>query len=229
MVTNLEQARILLASGWPSRTVTLLGPHRAAREGNTKPMLYSTGPSHLRMFMDDVTFIAKKWIPPTQKHIRKIIAHLEDIKTNENILIHCRAGISRSTAIAIALLVYNGATPKQAFKYVNKLSPAMDPNELILTHADNELGLNGALLDEYDVWSGSHRRYLMNCIPRPRESVRYVDQKSFWVDPKNSAGSLSGVTSHNVKTDRSLQDYWEWDGFVADDTIPYTLDVTRSR
>jgi len=84
---------------------------------------------------------------PTEAHVASLVdfgrkmAPLEDW----GLLIHCEAGISRSSAAAITLLVSAGYSPPMAFGLVRKACPEMLPNRRMLRIADGLLGTGGKL------------------------------------------------------------------------------------
>jgi predicted protein tyrosine phosphatase len=150
-ITNLEMAQELIKRNWHDLAVTLLGPVRN-EFGRVKPTLYSSGVNHLRIVVDDIDFPMEGWIHPEPQHVEKLLAHTKNIKPNDNVLIHCRAGISRSTSASIITLVQHGATPKEAFDYVHSIRPQMFPNVLLLECADKVMGLKHALVNEMTRW-----------------------------------------------------------------------------
>lgn len=82
---------------------------------------------------------------PKLHHIKDIIKVFKEKEMSKgNILIHCQAGLCRSTATAISLLVMQGIKPSDAFELIHQQRPRMWPNELILKHFDTALGLTGA-------------------------------------------------------------------------------------
>ena len=90
---------------------------------------------------------------PSIHHIRHIIELFKIHNMHKgNVLIHCHAGISRSTAVAIGLLVMQGIAPEMAFKLIHDQRPRMWPNELILKHFDEALHLGNALVDADKKW-----------------------------------------------------------------------------
>ena len=88
--------------------------------------------------------------PPTAKEIKEILETVDYWQLNgeHKLLVHCSAGKSRSTAIAIALLVKAGMSPEDAVKKVKLLSPAMCPNRLMIELFDDAMGLGGSLITE---------------------------------------------------------------------------------
>lgn len=51
------------------------------------------------------------------------------ISKGNNVLVHCRAGVSRSASVVIAYLIrYYGMTPRDAYSYVKNRRPIINPN-----------------------------------------------------------------------------------------------------
>jgi len=166
-ITDLPQARKLLQAKWPTWAVTLLGPTKPWHRDHAT--LWSTGDNHVRIVVDDITESWPGWEACTHDHVRELLAWADNIKAGNNVLIHCRAGVSRSTAASIAVLVSRGANPRDAIDYVQRIRPILDPNELILTRADEVLGLQGALVEAYADWADVQTKSLFNFIPRGRD------------------------------------------------------------
>ena len=62
-------------------------------------------------------------------------------------LVHCHAGVSRSTAAAVILLTrHNPGREAEAFEAVARLRPRSWPNRRLLAIADRRLGRDGALV-----------------------------------------------------------------------------------
>ena len=72
-----------------------------------------------------------------------------------HVLVHCHAGISRSTAAAVILLVQRRrGAEREAFEYVSRVRPVAWPNARMIALADVALDLDGALVSAL-AW---HRR-----------------------------------------------------------------------
>ena len=68
----------------------------------------------------------------------------------DSVLVHCHRGESRSTAIAIGLLVQAGATPTEAMHTLRSAHPvgrAFTPNPLVLGHIEAVLGSAGLVAE----------------------------------------------------------------------------------
>jgi predicted protein tyrosine phosphatase len=98
---------------------------------------------------------------PKLSDIRRIV---DAFKTHDmgkgNILVHCMAGLCRSTATAIGLLVMQGIRPEDAFKIIHDQRPRMWPNELILKHFDTALGLGTTLVDADKKWKSQQPKLI---------------------------------------------------------------------
>ena len=87
----------------------------------------------------------------------------------ENILVHCHAGISRSTATAWGIAIGNGMDPEEAIKKLSDAHPQehfgfmsklakrpFSPNMLIVKHLEDIFGYKNkellTLLDQYGTW-----------------------------------------------------------------------------
>ena len=85
---------------------------------------------------------------PTKEHVERILDWAKNLPVDTVLLVHCEAGVSRSTAAALAILVqYHGL--EQIDKCVDLLfgvRPEAAPNRLIARYADEILGCNGRLV-----------------------------------------------------------------------------------
>lgn len=106
--------------------------------------LYFTHWSHLKIQCMDVVNELCVW-PPHISHIKEILEFSNKFKTGDKVLIHCHGGISRSTVVAIGLLVKFGYSPLMAISMVESLRPQMYPNELIAKLFDQALSRNDIL------------------------------------------------------------------------------------
>lgn len=99
--------------------------------------------NRIRLEFDDID-IAEDVFAPKEHDIQRLINFLQTIPEDANVLIHCFAGISRSTATALVLLMiknnFNGAIAKQNLLAIR---PQAIPNKLICSLADKILGLSG--------------------------------------------------------------------------------------
>lgn len=91
----------------------------------------------------------------TEKDIRKIIALAEELRSaNGRILIHCEAGVSRSTAAALIMYaVWLGPGREHgAMMRVMAQRPIAIPNRRMVQIADRLLDRDGRLVAELSSW-----------------------------------------------------------------------------
>jgi len=101
--------------------------------------------AHLRVAVDDVTVPIEGYIHPVQAHLDQVLAFTADLTAMDRLLVHCFAGISRSTAAAIAVLIQHGIDYAEAFKMVAAERPMLLPNRALIRLTDRHFGLDGAL------------------------------------------------------------------------------------
>ena len=91
----------------------------------------------------------------TEEDVRRIIQLAEQLRSESGtLLIHCEAGISRSTATA--LIIYacwlGPGCEDEAMQRVGAQRPYAIPNRRMVAIADNLLALDGRLLQARDNW-----------------------------------------------------------------------------
>lgn len=137
---ELEEHAVSLA---PDRLISVVG---AAYQPPT-PLGLDPG-AHLRVSCDDIVEPAPLEVAPDRRHIEQIIAFARDWDPAGKILVHCYAGISRSTAAA--LIVYCAHFPEtvgRATGHLRRTASYARPNALIVALGDELLGMNGRLVE----------------------------------------------------------------------------------
>ena len=113
-------------------------------------------PDHLVVSFDDVEDSEWGYQPPTFEQVRKMV---EWGRGRENLLVHCHAGISRSTATAWGIAIANGFDPREAIAALRGRHPhtsfggrryrrAFHPNGLIVQHLEQLFGFPTGHLTE---------------------------------------------------------------------------------
>ena len=102
--------------------------------------------SFIFAYFDDVEFMREG--APDRNHVYRILLFSQNFTREDRILIHCRAGISRSTAIAISILCQHAPVgeEKLVVDQVRTIRPLMLPNFLIIKLADEILQRQGKLI-----------------------------------------------------------------------------------
>lgn len=82
---------------------------------------------------------------PTMQDVEAILRFGEEIQGG--LLIHCQAGISRSTAAAAVLVAARLGPGREleAAELIRRVRPIAWPNRLLVAHGDDVLGLEGRL------------------------------------------------------------------------------------
>lgn len=170
-ISGVHEAQNLIGrEEWPDKTVSLLDPARSNHWFNPSEKLHAEFFDDVSVLFedeaapapsDDVTDYAleetkkRGYKVPTKEMVGRVLDFTKNIKPTDKVLIHCHAGISRSTATAIAAAVQHGLSPERAIKWVEEIRPQMFPNALIIKYADEILEQNGALWDAYEKWRTS--------------------------------------------------------------------------
>jgi predicted protein tyrosine phosphatase len=103
---------------------------------------------HLRISVHDVIEPADGIVCPDHTHISDLLAFARDWNRTSPFLVHCWAGISRSTAAAYILLCDLHGAGHEA-RIANALRfhvPYAQPNRLMIRHADHLLARNGRMI-----------------------------------------------------------------------------------
>lgn len=84
---------------------------------------------------------------PTIEHVSQILEWGKSLPDDAILLVHCEAGVSRSTAAALALLVQHHGIEKlqECVAALVDVRPEASPNKLVTKLADDLLGCNGEL------------------------------------------------------------------------------------
>lgn len=115
-------------------------------------------PHHLILQFFDLDYAIpdpyhKPWMTLASRE--NIAAAIAFGQQHANLLIHCRAGVSRSTAVAMTILAALGDDPQLALTTMLQLRPIAVPNRHVIALADDMLGYDGKLLEALDVWERS--------------------------------------------------------------------------
>ena len=105
------------------------------------------GARHEHVAMMDVTDTSV-WLAPAEHQVRDIVAWGRDVRARGGkAIIHCAAGISRSTAAAITVLAdaFGKGREADVVAKVFAARPVAFPNALLIRHADDVLKRRGYL------------------------------------------------------------------------------------
>ncbi|MEN3349434.1 MAG: hypothetical protein V7632_3069 [Bradyrhizobium sp.] len=104
--------------------------------------------NHLKVSMDDITEVMDGFVAPNEAHIERVLAFVRGWDRRAPMVVHCYAGISRSTASAFAAAcALNPHRDEMAIaRLMREASPIAQPNRLIVSLADKALGREGRML-----------------------------------------------------------------------------------
>jgi predicted protein tyrosine phosphatase len=143
IVGPLSKVQPLVDEHRVSHVVTLLAPgtpHDSPRG--------IEGERHLRLYFHDIVQHMDGHVPPSAADAERMIAFFRSWNREAPMLIHCWAGISRSTAAAFtALCMFRpGAAEEELALELRRASPSATPNRLIVSLADGVLGRQGRMV-----------------------------------------------------------------------------------
>ena len=108
--------------------------------------------NHLMVSMDDISEPLDGFVAPSSDHIDRVLAFVRGWDRQAPLVVHCYAGISRSTASAFAAAC--ALNPKrdeaEIAHSIRNASPTAFPNRLIVSLADRALGRDGRMLRALD-------------------------------------------------------------------------------
>ena len=152
-VCGMEELPRVAPDFGPTHAVTLLDP------SNGRPPIAGLAEAcHLFVGVHDVAAPQPDHEHPRAHHVEALLAFGEGLRpavesSGVRLLIHCWAGVSRSTAAAFALKCQLTAlSERDALLYVQSVRRQMWPNELIVDLADRALGRRGRMRRALEDW-----------------------------------------------------------------------------
>jgi predicted protein tyrosine phosphatase len=143
LVTPLSAIDTAIARHRPSHMVTLLSPeHMIDTPDGIAPE------RHLKLAVNDVAETWAAEMPPSPDHVARLLEFAKGWNAASPILVHCWAGISRSTAAAYILLCERaGAGSERALaQMLRARAPHAFPNPLLVGFGDAALGREGRMV-----------------------------------------------------------------------------------
>ncbi len=108
--------------------------------------------NHLKVQVDDITEHMDGFVAPTDLHVDQVLTFVRNWDRRAPMVVHCYAGISRSTASAFAAVCALNPDRDEASiaRQIRAASPIASPNRLIVSLADKALGREGRMLRALD-------------------------------------------------------------------------------
>lgn len=141
-VSPLSQIEDAIERIKPSHLISLLDPETMIDTP------YGFDPTcHLRLGVNDIAAPIDDLVPPGAAHVQQLIDFVKGWDPSRPLLVHCWAGISRSTAAAfITLCVLNQDHPEDDLaRLVRACGSHAQPNKLMVGHADDILARRGRM------------------------------------------------------------------------------------
>lgn len=146
IVSSLAMAPALIRDERPSHVVSLLSPQEIHLAD------YGHAPErHLRIAVHDLRAAhedTERDTPPAREHIDSLLAFASGWTSEAPILVHCWAGISRSTAAAFTIACARNPEVDEAeiALALRAASQTAWPNPRLVAFADAALGRNGRMV-----------------------------------------------------------------------------------
>lgn len=127
----------------PSHVLSLLSP-----DAKAPPRPGVPAPHRLALRFNDITQPMDGLTPPDRDSIQALIDFGRSWPGQAPLLIHCWAGISRSTAAAYIIVCEHGARGQERNQALalRRASPQASPNALMVAIADEILGRSGHMI-----------------------------------------------------------------------------------
>jgi len=147
IVCPLSSVQRLVDDHRVGQVVSLLGPDTPHRS-----FTGITTERHLQLTFHDIVEPVEGFIAPRSEDAETLVSFLKRWDRSDPLLIHCWAGISRSTAAAFtALCMLRPDMPEERIaKELRRASPSATPNRLIVSHVDRILGRDGRMVSAID-------------------------------------------------------------------------------
>ena len=108
---------------------------------------------HLILYFHDISSLSSRlagFQKPGRQDVERIIKFAEGIGSSSEVLIHCAAGISRSSAAALTVIASklepSTVSAQKAVQAVLAIKNTIHPNALMVEFADELLGYKGKLV-----------------------------------------------------------------------------------
>lgn len=104
---------------------------------------------HLNVSVSDIVAAEDGHVLPAEEHVARVLAFVRAWDRSEPMVIHCYAGVSRSTAAAFiaACALDDTRSEIEIARELRANSPTATPNRLLVEIADRMLGRGGRMVE----------------------------------------------------------------------------------
>jgi predicted protein tyrosine phosphatase len=144
IICSLASLEDVIIDRRPSHLLTLLSP-----DWMIDPHAAMAPDRHLRLAVDDIPEPMPGLVAPDEAAVEQLLAFGRGWDAAQPMVVHCFAGVSRSSAAALAIACErNPDAPELAIALtLRQLAPHAFPNRRITALADEMLGRDGRLID----------------------------------------------------------------------------------
>ena len=141
IVCGLHTAQTQIDRNGAKSVIGILGPETPHPE-------YTGINNHLKLTFNDINADTPGLVSPQEHDAKRLITFIKNWDQKQPMLIHCWAGISRSTASAFAALciLRPDVDEMELAQELRTASPSATPNRLITAQVDQLLGREGRML-----------------------------------------------------------------------------------
>jgi predicted protein tyrosine phosphatase len=142
VVCPLNAVEAQIARHGASHLVSLLGP-----EHMIETPASISAERHLRLSLHDISMPMEGYTAPGEEHVMHLVEFIRAWDRAAPMIIHCWAGISRSTAAAFTAqcIFHPERAELELAQQLRSASPVATPNRLIVAGADAILGREGRM------------------------------------------------------------------------------------
>lgn len=142
-VCSLTRLHSTVAATGAGRVISLLSAGTAVE----RPSSVAEA-DHLHLSMHDIVDEQPDLVPPGRAHVEKLLEFAAGWDRTKPLVVHCFAGISRSTAAAfiIAAALSPERDEAELAQALRKASPSATPNARLVAIADELLGRDGRMV-----------------------------------------------------------------------------------
>jgi predicted protein tyrosine phosphatase len=152
IVTPLRLLQAVIAERGPSHIITLLSPEELIET----PAGFDPK-RHLRLGVHDIAVPEAGLVAPDAALVERVLEFARDWDERAPMIVHCWAGISRSTASAFAIACERNphADELTIALSMRRASPSAFPNRRIVALADDILDRRGRMLEAVEAMGGN--------------------------------------------------------------------------
>lgn len=142
IISSLADVPTVVRMARPSHVISLLDPDSMIQTPKGVA-------AHLKVGVNDIWEPAEGLIHPTEDTVREVLEFARTWQPTNPMLVHCWAGVSRSSATAFILACERcpETSERTVAEHLRRVSVAATPNPLMVQIADDLLGRGGRMVD----------------------------------------------------------------------------------